>query len=179
MSITEIVDRDVIVVDELGVQAVTEAPAQPIALAEKASQIAIVETSSPILLADGITEIINLTVAEGSILTVEQVPDTVVVTSLEEVTALITIETKVALQEVSLGLQGPVGPQGASGDLTYVHNQLSPDTVWTVNHNLSKFPSIQIKDSGGNMLYGAISHISLNQSRVTFSTSFGGTAYVN
>ena len=73
------------------------------------------------------------------------------------------------------------GPRGASGegDKAYVHTQISASTVWSVMHNLSKYPSVTIVDSGGNTVIGDVHYESQNALTVTFSAAFGGNAYLN
>lgn len=70
------------------------------------------------------------------------------------------------------------GPSG-SGDLHYEHDQLSPQSVWTISHNLGKYPSISVVDSGGNVVIGEIEHIDNNNVTLTFSSAFSGKAYCN
>lgn len=84
------------------------------------------------------------------------------------------------------GVQGPEGPEGPQGepgalgsDAYYVHNQNVPATDWTVNHNLNKYPAVQVIDSGGTVVIGQIDHISVNQLIVRFSVVFGGQAICN
>lgn len=76
------------------------------------------------------------------------------------------------------GATGPQGPAG-NGDLTYVHNQISSSTTWTVAHNFGKFPSVVIIDSGGSVVIGDILYVDDNNLTITFSAAFGGKAYIN
>lgn len=62
---------------------------------------------------------------------------------------------------------------------TYIHNQISPNSTWTITHNLNKFPSITIVDSGGNVVIGDIKYNSENEVILTFTSSFSGIAYLN
>jgi hypothetical protein len=78
------------------------------------------------------------------------------------------------------GIQGPVGPAGPAGsDLHYTHEQMVPSSTWTINHNLGKFASIQVFDSGGAEVEGSITQVSTTSITVTFSAAFSGVAYVN
>lgn len=79
------------------------------------------------------------------------------------------------------GVQGPAGPQGAAGigDKSYTHQQLSPSAVWTIIHNLNKFPAVEVVDSGGTVVEGDINYTDANTLTVTFSVQFGGVAYCN
>jgi hypothetical protein len=73
----------------------------------------------------------------------------------------------------------PASSIGATGDLTYVHNQVVPAATWTISHPLNKFPSIVVVDSGGTIVHGEIIYDSLSQIRVLFSAAFAGKAYLN
>jgi len=64
-------------------------------------------------------------------------------------------------------------------DKDYRHNQNSASSVWTINHNLNKFPNVVVFDSADNQAVGAITHVNKNQLTITFSASFSGTAYLN
>ncbi len=60
----------------------------------------------------------------------------------------------------------------------YTHTQLSPAAIWTITHNLGRYPSCSVIDSGGNEVFGNIAHINVNQLTVSFAAAFGGTAYL-
>lgn len=97
------------------------------------------------------------------------------------------------LKIVTLGIQGPSGAQGiqglpgpqgipgedGSGDLTYIHNQSVPSTLWIINHNLGKRPSVRVVDSGDNVVVGHVHDIDDNNLQIEFSVIFGGKAYLN
>lgn len=62
---------------------------------------------------------------------------------------------------------------------TYSYSQISPETTWTITHNLGKYPSVMVVDSGGNIVTGNINYISENEITVTFNSAFSGVAYLN
>jgi len=62
---------------------------------------------------------------------------------------------------------------------SYRHLQGTPATVWTIDHNLGRIPAIVVTDSAGTEVEGSISHPSNNQSIITFSAAFSGTADLN
>lgn len=66
-----------------------------------------------------------------------------------------------------------------SGDKTYIHTQGSALDVWTIEHNLGKYPSVSVVDSGGSVVYGNIDYIDNDSLTVTFAAPFGGKAYLN
>ena len=59
----------------------------------------------------------------------------------------------------------------------YIHNQSSASSTWTITHNLGFFPAVSVVDSGGSVVEGDVSYISVNQVSIAFSSSFGGKAY--
>lgn len=62
----------------------------------------------------------------------------------------------------------------------YEHQQATPATVWTINHNLGKHPSITVLDSISRMVIGFdVVYSTLNSLTITFSAAFSGTAYLN
>ena len=75
------------------------------------------------------------------------------------------------------GTEGGGGP--GSGDKTYVHTQASANTVWTVVHNLAKFPSVEVVDTGGNWLIANVHYVDENSLTVTFGGATSGKVYVN
>lgn len=70
------------------------------------------------------------------------------------------------------------GSSGA-GDKTYNHIQGVAETTWNVEHNLNKYPSVSVMDTGGNVVEGEIDYIDLNNIQLLFSAPFTGTASFN
>jgi len=70
--------------------------------------------------------------------------------------------------------------QGPSDvDKNFVFTQGSASNSWTINHNLEKFPSVTVVDSGNNVVVGHITYTNTNSLTVSFSSSFSGKAYIN
>jgi|TARA_R110001606_G_scaffold369184_2_gene525149 hypothetical protein len=70
------------------------------------------------------------------------------------------------------------------GDITYTHNQSSASDTWTINHNLNRFPSVTVIDSGNTIVQGTVVYNSNKQITLTFfsggsAVSFSGKAYLN
>ena len=61
----------------------------------------------------------------------------------------------------------------------FTFTQSSAATTWNITHNLGKFPSVSIVDSGNTIVYGNIDYTSENALTITFSAAFGGKAYLN
>lgn len=61
----------------------------------------------------------------------------------------------------------------------YTHNQITSSSTWTITHNLGFFPAVSVVDSGGNYVVGDVNYVSQNVVTVSFSSSFGGKAYLS
>ena len=64
-------------------------------------------------------------------------------------------------------------------DLHYTHDQGMPSAVWTVAHNLNKYPSAAAVDTAGSVVVGLIEYIDINNITITFNAAFSGYAYIN
>lgn len=58
----------------------------------------------------------------------------------------------------------------------FVFDQLSPSVLWTITHNLNKYPNVTITDSAGSVVLGDVKHTSLNTTEISFSSAFSGKA---
>jgi len=89
--------------------------------------------------------------------------------------------------------QGAPGPKGEKGDpgepgepglagqaaQAFVFNQMTPLSVWTIQHNLANYPGVTVVDSSGAVVVGDIEYIDSNNITITFGAAFGGIAYLN
>ena len=66
-----------------------------------------------------------------------------------------------------------------TGDKNFVFNQAVPSNTWTVTHNLNKFPSVSVVDTGGTVVVGSYTYDSDNQTTLNFTHAFAGKAYFN
>lgn len=62
---------------------------------------------------------------------------------------------------------------------TYIHNQISPESEWVIEHELNKRPSVTITTEDNEMVLGEVLYPSAHRVVVRFSTEFSGTAYLN
>lgn len=62
---------------------------------------------------------------------------------------------------------------------SYIHAQPVPSSLWTVTHNLGKFPSVTIIDTANTEVEGDVEFVSNNQLIIRFSTAFSGKAFIN
>lgn len=76
---------------------------------------------------------------------------------------------------------GTLKPTGGSGDgdKTFVFTQASAESVWEIQHNLGKYPSVTTVDSADTVVVGGVEYIDLNNLIITFSAAFSGKAYLN
>jgi hypothetical protein len=80
--------------------------------------------------------------------------------------------------------RGEQGPQGDPGevqlsDLSYIHNQTTPSTTWTVSHGLGFVPNITVVDSAGTVVEGSYNYPSASVVVLSFSGAFSGKAYLS
>jgi hypothetical protein len=111
----------------------------------------------------------RLTVRGGDVLT------------LPEVTEHVTVSGD-TVTVASVGIAGPPGTAAVvegTGDLHYTHAQAVPAAVWVVVHNLGKYPSVSVVDSGGTWVIGDVAYTSPNALTVSFGAAFAGTCYAN
>lgn len=64
-------------------------------------------------------------------------------------------------------------------DITFFHDQGIPATVWNIEHNLSKYPSITVIDTANSIVEGAVKYIDINNVEITFNSAFSGSAICN
>lgn len=86
------------------------------------------------------------------------------------------------LAEYQTGDQIPAGylPAASGGsDLHYTFTQSTAAQVWSITHNLGKFPSVAVTDSAGNQGFGDVHYIDANSLTVSFGGAFAGVAYLN
>jgi hypothetical protein len=62
---------------------------------------------------------------------------------------------------------------------TYVFSQTTPATTWTINHNLNKFPNVDLVDVNGQLVEAEVDYVSANEVTVGFAIATAGTAYLN
>ena len=65
------------------------------------------------------------------------------------------------------------------GTPTFEFDQGVPATTWDITHNLAKFPSITVIDTGNTVVTGEYNYVTNNRVILTFSAAFAGKAYLN
>lgn len=129
------------------------------------AQIVIEETNLAVAV---LNEGIQIVAPEEQV-TVEDVNQQLVLTVEDTETRIVTVSEP--------GPQGIPGEKGDPGGI-YVHEQSTPVSTWTVNHNLNIYPVPQIVDSSGNTVEGDITYVSADTLTVTFSSAFAGKIYL-
>ena len=66
-----------------------------------------------------------------------------------------------------------------AADKNYVHNQPVASAIWSVQHNLNKFPSATMVLSTGQKGYGDVTYVDENNLTITFASAESGKAYIN
>lgn len=66
-----------------------------------------------------------------------------------------------------------------AGDVSFEHTESPASALWTITHNLNKYPSVTVVDSANDEVEGNVNHISRNQLTITFSAAFSGKAFLN
>lgn len=124
----------------------------------------------------------------------------VITPNVEIITQLTNNESEIKVEIIG---SGPAGKAGISGvtpikgidyftqadideisalaiqDKNFVHTQTVADSVWVINHDLAKYPSVMVVDSAGTVVIGQIDYNSINQITLTFFGAFSGKAYLN
>lgn len=68
---------------------------------------------------------------------------------------------------------------GGDGDKSFIFTQATASSQWEIDHNLDKYPSVSIVDSGGNEVVGDVTYLTKNKLSVAFTAPFSGKAYLN
>jgi hypothetical protein len=61
----------------------------------------------------------------------------------------------------------------------YIHEQGVVSAVWTVQHNLNKYPSVTVVDSAENEIIAEVEYLDKNTVKITMSGESKGRAYLN
>jgi hypothetical protein len=82
-----------------------------------------------------------------------------------------------AFQSIELqpvGLPGPPGPAGQAA--AYEHMQASAAPVWTINHNIGRWPLVQVFTTGGVGVLAEVQQFSPNVTLIHFDEPVAGRA---
>ena len=98
----------------------------------------------------------------------------------------ISITGTLADSNASVGTNGQVLTSTVTGiawadnvQATFEFTQGVPATTWNITHDLNKFPSITVIDTGNTVVTGEYNYTSNKTVTLTFSAAFAGKAYLN
>ena len=83
------------------------------------------------------------------------------------------------VESAEQGPPGPPGPPGPAGGSTYQHHQDTPLAVWTIAHNLNRYPAVTVTDHLGRVVVGDVEFLDANVVRITHGDPIIGYAYLN
>jgi hypothetical protein len=66
-----------------------------------------------------------------------------------------------------------------AGDKNFVFTQAVAASVWDVQHDLDKYPSVSIVNDNNMQVFGEVEYIDTNNLTITFAAAFSGKAYMN
>ncbi|MFM9902093.1 MAG: hypothetical protein ACKVOT_13865 [Polaromonas sp.] len=76
-----------------------------------------------------------------------------------------------------IGRQGDRGLPGASGTVDYTHAQPIAMAVWTVPHNLDRYPSVVVTDNLGAVITPDVTYIDATTVQITHGRPLSGFAH--
>lgn len=89
---------------------------------------------------------------------------------------LTPLDSPVIEMEFSKVLQGERGPPGGEN---FIWQQDISLIVWTIPHNMQRYPSVAVVDDLGNLLTSDIRYVDSNIVQVIHGAAFAGKAYLN
>lgn len=89
------------------------------------------------------------------------------------------IETQQDLNQVLSSILQTILNNQTVGDKHYTHEQVVASSLWIVNHNLNKYPSVTVVDSANTLLLTPYEYINNNTVHIEFNGPFAGKAYIN
>lgn len=76
-------------------------------------------------------------------------------------------------------LRGPPGPPGPAGGAGFTWAQSIALAVWTIPHNLARYPSVTVVDTTGSVVTPDIAYVDQNTIQITHGLPLAGSAYLN
>ena len=128
--------------------------------------VTVTKTKTATIVTEGATDVITVAIPGKS-----GAPSTIAVGTVTTGPAAATITGTAAAPVLNLVL--PSGGQ-------YKHTQGTPSTTWTIDHNLGYEPGgVSIVDSSGTRGTGTGTYSSVDRIGVSFTSAFGGKAYIS
>lgn len=89
------------------------------------------------------------------------------------------IRVNVVKPEEISGQLVPVIKIPVGGNVTFTWNQNLALAVWTIPHNLNRFPSVTVVDTLGNRVESDVQYLDANMVQVNHGSALAGRAYLN
>lgn len=79
------------------------------------------------------------------------------------------------------GPEGPPGPAGPAGEAPepFIFTQGTPSATWVILHNLNRYPSVMVVDSGNTVIDPDIHYDDATQITINFGAPTSGKAYLS
>lgn len=90
-----------------------------------------------------------------------------------------SIETQQDLNQAMSSILQSILNNQTVGDKHYTHEQVISSSLWVINHNLNKYPSVTVVDSGKTVLLTPFQFINNDTIHIEFSGPTSGQAYLN
>lgn len=99
-------------------------------------------------------------------------------TVVQQHNAVTATQTATAVELSSSGPQGPAGPPGPAGGAVFSYTQSVTSQVWTIHHNLARFPVVLITELDGvpGRYLADYADVDNNTLTITFSQTHTGKA---
>lgn len=62
---------------------------------------------------------------------------------------------------------------------SFIFEQYLASSIWEIQHDLNRFPSVTVVDSAGNEIISEVIYIDNNNIKIVFKASFKGKAFLN
>lgn len=124
---------------------------------------------------DGFASVPNVPCALQDILVATAPPDLDMAVTAAAQAAASAAAAAQSAADAAASAGGGVSPGGAS----YTHAQAAPAAVWTVPHNLGRYPSITVTDHLGAVVVPDVLYVSSAIVQVTHGSAIAGFAYCN
>jgi hypothetical protein len=109
---------------------------------------------------------------------VETPPDISV--KLESLDTTLVVDSTPDVVVIATGGIGPPGPPGEPGvGTTFTYEQLVAAYMWDIVHNLNRYPSVTVIDSGGSEIIPEVQYTNENEIKLYFANRTSGKAYLN
>lgn len=90
----------------------------------------------------------------------------------------IPVDIEPLIPQITVTLEKAI-PVGGGSASTFTWVQSIPLAVWTIAHNLNRYPSVTVVDTTGTKIEPDISYTDSTTIQITFGAAYAGKAYLN